>query len=111
MLSPVTIAVIISGARALPRNVWVLMAVVWVATAAEPDVATASTEPPTHQWTDAELFPRGHAHFSRCWRLEHDYYALREQIAHTGVVWQRQQLELQWEEVRDARRESCLMGW
>jgi hypothetical protein len=85
--------------------------VVWVVAAAEPGLATASPELATHQWTDAELFPRGHAHFSRCWRLEHDYYALREQIAHTGVVWRRQQLELQWEEVRDARRESCLMGW
>jgi hypothetical protein len=36
---------------------------------------------------------------------------LREQIAHTAVVWRRQQLELQWQEVRDARREFCLMGW
>lgn len=95
----------------MPREVWALAVMIWVAAAAEPGRAAASTEPATHQWTDAALFPRGHAHFSRCWRLEHDYYALREQIAHTGVVWQRQQLELRWEEVRDARRESCLMGW
>jgi len=95
----------------LPRKVWALAVMVWVVAAAEPGLAAASTEPATHQWTDAELFPRGHAHFSRCWRLEHDYYALWEQIAHTGVVWRRQQLELQWEEVRDARREACLMGW
>jgi hypothetical protein len=61
--------------------------------------------------SNAELFPRGHAHFTRCWQLEHDYYALRGEIAHTGVVWRREQLEVQWQEVRDARRESCLMGW
>src|SRR5215469_3824090 len=111
MLSPVTIVTIISGAHVLPRAVWSLAVVVWVVAVAGPLLAAASAEPATHQWTDAELFPRGHAHFSRCWRLEHDYYALREQIAHTGVVWRRQQLELQWEEVRDARRQSCLMGW
>jgi hypothetical protein len=111
MLSPVTIAVIIPGARALPRRVCVVIALVWVVAAAGPGLAAASSEPAPHQWTDAELFPRGHAHFSRCWRLEHNYYALREQIAHTGVVWRRQQLEVQWEEVRDARREACLMGW
>jgi hypothetical protein len=36
---------------------------------------------------------------------------LRVQIAQTAVVWHREQLELRWEELRDARRESCLMGW
>jgi hypothetical protein len=58
-----------------------------------------------------ELFPLGRQHFRHCWQLEHDYYALREQIAHTGVAWRRQQLEMRWEEVRDQRRESCLKGW
>ena len=64
-----------------------------------------------HVITDAELFPRGHVHFSRCWQLEHDYYALRRDIAQTGVVWRRQELEQRWEKVRDQRREACLMGW
>jgi hypothetical protein len=64
-----------------------------------------------HFITNEELFPRGQQHFRRCWQLEHDYYALRERIAQTGVVWRRQELELQWEETRDRRRESCLMGW
>ena len=95
----------------MPRQVWALAAVIWVVAAAGPGAAAAGADPASHQWTDAELFPRGHAHFSRCWRLEHDYYALRDQIAHTAVVWRRQQLELQWEEVRDARREPCLLGW
>jgi len=62
-------------------------------------------------WTDDRLFPHGHPHWSRCWQLEHDYYALRDRIAHTGLPWRRQQLELQWEQVRDERRETCLMGW
>ena len=77
---------------------------VWVAAMSVPALSEAPL-------TDAELFPKGHAHFSRCWQLEHDYYALRQEIAETPVVWRRQQLELRWEEVRDARRESCLMGW
>jgi hypothetical protein len=58
-----------------------------------------------------ELFPLGQRHFRRCWQLEHDYYALRAQIAHIDLVWRRQQLELQWEDVRDRRRETCLTGW
>ena len=37
-----------------------------------------------HVFTNEELFPRGHAHFSRCWRLERDYYALRAVIAQVG---------------------------
>jgi hypothetical protein len=61
--------------------------------------------------TNEQLFPHGQVHWARCWRLEHDYYALRDEIAHTGVVWRRQQLELRWEEVRDRRREACLLGW
>ena len=61
--------------------------------------------------SDEQLFPRGQQHFRRCWQLEHDYYALRREIAHAGVVWHRQQLEQWWEEVRDQRRGSCLMGW
>jgi hypothetical protein len=95
----------------LPRRAWALVAVVWVVATAGQGLAAMGTDPAPRQWTNADLFPRGHAHFSRCWRLEHDYYALREQIAHTAVVWRRQQLELQWQEVRDARREFCLMGW
>jgi hypothetical protein len=94
-----------------PWPAWVLRAMVWVAAVAGHGLAAASADPAPNQWTNAELFPRGHAHFSRCWRLEHDYYALREQIARTAATWRRQQLELQWEEVRDARRDSCLMGW
>ena len=58
-----------------------------------------------------ELFPLGQNHFRRCWQLEHDYYALRDEIAHTALVWRRQELEQRWEEVRDRRRETCLMGW
>jgi hypothetical protein len=73
-----------------------------------PAVAAPSSEWP---FRNEDLFPHGHLHWARCWQLEHDYYALREQIAHTGVVWRRQQLELQWEQVRDQRRETCLMGW
>ena len=88
----------------MPRRVLPVAAMVWVAAMSVP----AKAETPL---TDAELFPRGHAHFSRCWQLEHDYYALRQQIAETAVLWRRAQLELRWEEVRDARRESCLMGW
>jgi hypothetical protein len=57
------------------------------------------------------LIPRGWVHFAYCWHREHDYYALRAQIAHTGVVWRREQLELQWEQGRDQRRETCLTGW
>ena len=57
------------------------------------------------------MIPRGEAHFARCWHLEHDYYELRRRIAETGVVWRRQELERQWEDIRDRRRETCLMGW
>ena len=57
------------------------------------------------------MIPRGEAHFTRCWHLEHDYYELRSWIAETGVVWRRQELERQWEDIRDRRRETCLMGW
>jgi hypothetical protein len=70
-------------------------------------IASALADTPT----DAELFPLGRQHFRLCWQLEHDYFDLREQIAHTGLVWRRQQLELKWEDVRDRRRETCLMGW
>jgi hypothetical protein len=85
----------------VPWRLSAFLVLVWVAASAH-----AADTP-----TNAELFPRGHAHFARCWQLEHDYYALRDRITHTSVVWRREQLELQWEEVRDARRESCLMGW
>ena len=85
---------------------------VWVATTSGQAAADAAAKPLVPDTpTNAQLFPRGHPHFTRCWQLEHDYYALRRRIAETGVVWRRQQLELQWEEVRDARREACLMGW
>jgi hypothetical protein len=57
------------------------------------------------------LAPHGQFHFARCWHLEHDYYDLRRRIGETGVVWRRQELERQWAEVRDQRRELCLMGW
>jgi hypothetical protein len=77
-----------------------------------PASADARAGPPAPDTPlDAELFPLGHEHLRRCWHLEHDYYALREQIAHIGVVWRRQRLEQQWEDVRDRRRETCLMGW
>ena len=85
----------------MPSRLSVFLVLVWVAASAH-----AADTP-----TNADLFPRGHAHFARCWQLEHDYYALRDRFAHTSVVWRREQLELQWEEVRDQRRESCLMGW
>lgn len=75
----------------------------------------ASGAPADHPVPDTpaneQLFPRGQQHFRRCWQLEHDYYALRDEIAHTGVVWRRQQLEQLWQEVRDQRREACLAGW
>jgi hypothetical protein len=74
---------------------------------AEPPAAFAAT----HAFTNEELFPLGRQHFRLCWQLEHDYYDLRERIAHAGVVWRRQQLELQWEDVRDRRREACSFGW
>ena len=57
------------------------------------------------------LAPHGQFHLARCWHLEHDYYDLRRRIAETGVVWRRQELEEEWEAVRDARRETCLSGW
>jgi len=77
-----------------------------------PAARPAAADPPAPDTpTDAQMFPRGREHFHRCWQLEHDYYALRGEIARTGVVWRRQQLEAQWEAVRDARRESCLTGW
>ena len=57
------------------------------------------------------MTPLGAVHFVRCWHLERDYYELRRRIAETGVVWRRQELEQRWEDIRDARRETCLLGW
>jgi hypothetical protein len=75
-------------------------------------IAEAKPGPPAPDTPlNDELFPRGRQHFRRCWQLEHDYYALRDQMTHTGVVWRREQLAVQWEQVRDERRDSCLMGW
>jgi hypothetical protein len=77
-----------------------------------PGSAASGAAPPAPDTpTNDQLFPLGQKHFRRCWQLEHDYYALPGEIAHTGVIWRRQQLEQQWGEVRDQRRESCLKGW
>ena len=93
----------------MPRDALAVAIFVFLAglTAATGARASPAADTPT----DEELFPLGRQHFRLCWQLEHDYYELRERIARTGVVWRRQQLELQWEEVRDRRRELCSFGW
>src|ERR1700722_13062688 len=104
MPPPVTIDETIAGVRAVLGRVLRIAAIAMLGLVPAPGWTAGSKSPPAPDTPlDGELFPLGRTHFRRCWQLEHDYYALRDEIGHTALVWRRQELEQRWGKGRERR--------